>query len=196
MEAPKQLTPAAEKAALPTEIQAPLDEVAALRIELKKERERADEEHRRLLYLQADFENYRKRVEREMGELRLSSLENLVANFVTVLDELELALVAAKKAGGARHIVSGVEMVYKKLRSTLEKEGLAEIQAVGRPFDTALHDAATRVETKDHPNGTILEEIRRGYTFRGRLLRPSLVKVAVAMEEARQEAEPREGVSK
>lgn len=193
VEAPKPPTSAAEQVALPTEIQAPLDEVAALRQELRKERERADEQHRRLLYLQADFENYRKRVEKEMGEVRVSGVENLVASLVTVLDELELALLAASKTAGARHIVSGVEMVFKKLRGTLEKEGLAEIEAVGRPFDSTLHDAATRVETKEHPNGTILEEIRKGYTFRGRLLRPSLVKVAVAPKESRQEPEPHEG---
>jgi molecular chaperone GrpE len=192
----KQLTSTDKKTALPTEIQTALEEIASLRNELKKEQERAAEEHHRLLYLQADLENYRNRMQKEIEEVGVSRVLGLVAHLITILDELELALLAAKKSEGARVVVSGVEMVLKKLHNILEKEGLMEIKSVGQSFDAALHNASTRVETKDCANGTVVEEIRKGYTFRGRLLRPSLVKIAVTPRDEPQESDMLKGESK
>ena len=192
----KQLTSTDKRTALPTEIQTALEELSSLRNELKEEQERAAEEHHRLLYLQADMENYRNRMQKEIEDFGLSCVVGLVTNLITILDELELALVAAKKSEGAKVVISGVEMVLNKLRKTLEKEGLMEIKSIGQSFDAALHNASARVETRDCVSGTVMEEIRKGYTFRGRLLRPSLVKIAVAPKDKPRESNTLKGESK
>ena len=145
--------------------------------DLEKEKSKSDDLFRRLQYLQADFENYRKRMEKEAGEAKRFGNERLLSDLLVVNDELELAV---KKAGENEQnpvLLEGVEMVLKRLQNLLVKEGVERIDGAGSKYTPELHEAALRVAS-DEEEGTIVEEIRPGYLLKGRVLRPSIVKVA------------------
>ena len=151
--------------------------VSELEGELKTEKARSDDYYRRLQYLQADFENYRKRAEKEMGEVKRMGNERLLSDLLLVNDELELALQRAREKNENPVLLEGVSMVHKRLQGLMAKEGVQRIAGVGSKFSPDLHDAALRVSS-DSEEGTIVEEIRPGYLLKGRVLRPSIVKVA------------------
>src|SRR5712691_11968766 len=148
-----------------------------LSAELEKEKSKSEDYLRRLQYLQADFENYRKRVEKEMSDNRQFGNQRLLSDLIIVNDELELALREAGESKENPTITEGVGMVHKRLQTLLSKEGVEKIQSIGSKFNPDLHEAALRVES-DEEEGTIVEEVRQGYTMRGKVLRPSIVKVA------------------
>ncbi len=148
-----------------------------VREELEKEKAKSEDYLRRLQYLQADFENFRKRVEKEMSDNRQFGNQRLLSDLIIVNDELELALREAEESKESPTIVEGVGMVHKRLQTILSKEGVEKIRSLGSKFNPEIHDAALRVES-DKQDGTIVEEIRQGYTLKGKVLRPSIVKVA------------------
>jgi len=154
-------------------------DLAKLEMNLEEERKRNEEYLTSLRYLQADFENYRKRVEREMGELEEFSTLGLVRKLISVLDDLDLAVASVTKAED-KGLLEGVKMVQKNLNSALEAEGLQRIKAVGEPFDPSTHEAVDKVQGKDNSEDMVVEELRKGYTFKGKVLRPSAVKVEMA----------------
>ncbi|MCX8191221.1 MAG: nucleotide exchange factor GrpE [Nitrososphaerales archaeon] len=150
-----------------------------LQKELDRERQRANDYFKQLQYLQADFENYRKRVEKEIAEAKQTINESFVKSLLSVVDELELAIKAVKESGNKETILKGLEMVLKNLYSLLEGQGLVKIEALGSKFDPNKHESAEVVMSGNYEEGTIIEEIRKGFTFKGKVIRPSLVKVAV-----------------
>ena len=166
-----------------------------LRAELDNEKTKSEDYLKRLQYLQADFENYRKRVEKEMSDNRQFGNQRLLSDLILVNDELELALKEAEESKENPTISEGVAMVHKRLQNILSKEGVAKIQSLGSKFNPDLHEAALRVES-DQEEGTIVEEIRQGYTLRGKVLRPSIVKVAenAAERESKSEKSPLEEI--
>jgi molecular chaperone GrpE len=155
------------------------DELTKMEKTFEEERKRNEELLASLRYLQADFENYRKRVDREVRELEEFSTLGLVRKLIPVLDDLDLAVASAKKAED-KGFLEGVKMVQKNLGSALESEGLREIKAVGEPFDPSAHEAVDKVQGTDNPEDMVIEEMRKGYTFKGKVLRPTAVKVEVA----------------
>jgi molecular chaperone GrpE len=161
----------------PMEGKDPENMLKELTAELEREKAKSEDYLRRLQYLQADFENYRKRVEKEMSDNRQFGNQRLLSDLIVVNDELELALKEAEESRENPTIVEGVAMVHKRLLGLLLKEGVAKIQSLGSKFNPDLHDAALRV-ISDMEEGTIVEEIRQGYTLMGKVLRPSIVKVA------------------
>lgn len=132
-----------------------------------------------LIRRQADFENFRKRAEREQQEIRQYAEAELVSALLPVLDAFERAL-AVPVVGGDEEYRKGVELIYKQLYDGLTRAGLKPVEAVGQTFDPFLHHAVERVETTDHNDQEIMAELQRGYTFKERMLRPALVRVAVA----------------
>jgi len=164
-------------------------DLAKLEKTLEEERKRNEEYLTSLRYLQADFENYRKRVDREIRELEEFSTLGLVRKLIPVLDDLDLAVASATKAED-KGLLEGVKMVQKNLGSALESEGLQRIMAVGKPFDPSAHEAVDKAQGKDNSEDMVVEEMRKGYTFKGKVLRPSAVKVEMA---ARQEKAQGEG---
>jgi len=162
--------------------------VNELRVELEKEKVKSEDYLRRLQYLQADFENYRKRVEKEMHDNRQFGNQRLLSDLVVVNDELELALREAETSGENPTIVEGVGMIHKRLETLLSKEGVEKIQSLGSKFNPDLHEAVLRV-TSDKEDGTVVEEIRQGYTLKGKVLRPSIVKVAAKSAEPESKSE-------
>ena len=129
----------------------------------------------RLARMQAEFENARKRAEREKTEFRNHVTGSVVEQFLPVLDNLELAL---KSTGSAQQLRSGVSLIMKQMEEILEKMQVSAIPAVGESFDPRVHEALGAVERDDVPDQHVAEEIRRGYKIRERLLRPALVRVA------------------
>lgn len=146
----------------------------------------------RLKYLQADFENYRKRTEKEVGDVEEHSVRNLVVKLLSVIDELELAVGHAEAEEGKTELREGVEMVHKNLMSALESVGLKRIAAVGRPFDPGFHEAVEKTRGRSAGEDLVVEEVRPGYTFRGQVIRPSMVKVELATKAAHEEAKASE----
>jgi molecular chaperone GrpE len=165
------------------------EDLESLEKTLEEERKRNEEYLTSLRYLQADFENYRKRVDREIRELEEFSTLGLVRKLIPVLDDLDLAVATATKAGD-EGILEGVKMVQKNLSSALGSEGLQRIHAVGEPFNPSTHEAVDKVQGKGGSEDMVIEEMRKGYTFKGKVLRPSAVKVEMA---ARQENAKGEG---
>jgi molecular chaperone GrpE len=156
------------------------EQISELEEAVKTEKSRADDFFRRLQYLQADFENYRKRVEKEMSDARKYGNERLLADLLTVKDELDLALVKAKESKQNPVLLDGVSMVAKRVQSLLTKEGVERVPGVGSKFNPEYQEAALKVPS-DKEEGTVVEEVRAGYTLKGRVLRPSIVKVAEKM---------------
>ncbi len=137
--------------------------------------ERADLQDR-LLRRQADFDNYRRRAERERGEVLDYASRETILGLLPILDDFERAL---KVESGDREYTRGMELIYQRLFDSLKKMGLEPINSTGQPFDPNIHHAVDRAVTDEADENTVLEEYQRGYNFRGKLLRPAMVKVAV-----------------
>ncbi len=155
------------------ELNASLKEMTAERDRLAREKgEFQDLLQRR----QAEFENFRRRNERERGELLEFASMDTVKALLPVLDDFERAL---KVESADSEYTRGMELIYQRFYEGLKKLGLEPISAEVPLFNPHIHHAVEMVDTKDHPDQTILEEYQRGYYFKGRLLRPAMVKVAV-----------------
>jgi molecular chaperone GrpE len=144
------------------------------------EKKRSEDYLNRLRYLQADLENLKKRCDREAEQIRNSCNEHLVIRLLDIVDELELAVKNGEISTSPDSLLVGVEMTLKKLRKVLEQEGVTPIDSPeGKAFDPSCHHAITAIEREDVEESTVLEEIRKGYMMRGKVIRPSIVKVAV-----------------
>jgi molecular chaperone GrpE len=150
---------------------------ASLAEQARKLRAEKDELTNTLVRRQADFENYRKRVEKERQADRHRGLELLIERVLPVLDAFDRALDARHSPADAEYR-TGFELIRRQLWDALAKEGLTRIEAVGKEFDPHRHHAIERVETTDRPDGTVIDELQPGYTFHGRVLRPAMVRVA------------------
>jgi molecular chaperone GrpE len=129
---------------------------------------------------QAEFENFRRRVERERSDFAEYAGMESVRSLLPTLDDFERALKSAQASGsGDNELVKGIELIYKRLLESLTKQGLEPIATEGEKFNPHLHEAVQRVEQEDAEDGVILDEYQRGYNFKGKLLRPAMVKVAV-----------------
>ena len=153
------------------------ERISELEDALRLEKNRADDLLRRLQYLQADFENYRKRVDKEIGDAKRYGNERLLSDLLTVKDELELAYTKAQESNQNPVILDGVGMILKRLQGLLSKEGVERVPGVGSKFNPEYHEAALRVPSDDE-DGTVVEEVRPGYLLKGKVLRASIVKVA------------------
>ena len=130
----------------------------------------------RLLRSRAEFENARRRTERERSDYLQFAAMDLVREVLPILDDFERAL---KVETADRNYAKGVELIYQRLSETLKKMGLEPVETAGRKFDPNLHQAVERVPDEDADDQSILGEFQRGYNFKGKLLRPAMVKVAV-----------------
>ncbi|MDO8886559.1 nucleotide exchange factor GrpE [Candidatus Oleimmundimicrobium sp.] len=153
-------------------------ENALLKEEIKKKDEKITEYVETLKRLQAEFENYKKRVIREQSSFLELACKNIVIKILPVLDNLERALSSAQESGDFKSFKNGVEMVYSQLVDILKKEGLEAINPVGQSFDPREHEALMQIESNEHEEGTVLEAIQKGYFLKGKVLRPAIVKVA------------------
>lgn len=168
-----------------TEVAGPVfAELLATRAELKRVEAEAGELRDAAARRQADFENFRKRIERERAETYNRAVADLVTKLLPVLDNLRRAVdteasVEATESDEFRHFLNGVDLIHKQLNGVLEALGVKQVKAVGELFDPHLHEAVVTEETDQYEPDTVVQEIVRGYRLGDKLLRPALVKVAV-----------------
>ena len=149
--------------------------------ELQVRAGKADENWDRLLRVTADFQNFKKRAAREKTEAAQFASAMLLQKLLPILDNFEMAQAAAQTAQGDKlaSLQAGIGMIQQQLKSAFAETGLEEIDvANGKPFDPMLHEAVSQVETTDTPEGQVVQQLRKGYRLRDRLLRPASVVVA------------------
>jgi molecular chaperone GrpE len=166
-----------EGALPPAEPQAQILQEEVERLRAERDAALADREafQERLARLQADFDNARKREARERSEFRDYSVASTVEAFLPVLDNFQLALAST---GSADQLRTGVELIVKQMEEALRSLSISPIETVGTQFDPRVHEALEMVEREDVPDHQVIEEVRRGYRIRERLMRPALVRVA------------------
>jgi molecular chaperone GrpE len=148
--------------------------------DLKARAAKADEHWDRLLRTAADFENFKKRAARERHEAAQSATAALIHKLLPVLDHLEMAQAAAQNTQGDKlaALQGGIAMIQQQLKGILTETGLEDVDASGQAFNPTLHEAVSQLETNDAPEGQVVQQIRKGYKMRDRLLRPATVVVA------------------
>jgi molecular chaperone GrpE len=157
----------------------PEEQVASCQKQLEAEKQRSEEYLTRLRYAQADFENLKKRVDRQVEEVRTYCTERIVLQLLDIVDELELAVKTGETSTDGKTLLEGVKMTLKKLRKVLEQEGVSPIECEGKTFDSTKHNAVETVEREGIQKCIVGEEVRKGYMMRNRVIRPSIVKVEV-----------------
>jgi len=156
-------------------------ETAYLR-EVEASASQAAENYDRLLRKAAEFDNFRKRANREKEEAARFGGSSLAERLLPVLDSFELGLAASDGAKDAAAIADGMRMTFNQLMSALREEGLEVVDATNAPFDPHLHEAVSTIESADAPEGHVIQQVRKGYKFKDRLIRPASVIVAKAPE--------------
>jgi molecular chaperone GrpE len=148
--------------------------------DLKALAAKADENWERLLRTTADFDNFKKRAAREKQDAIRYANESLLQKVIPVLDNFEMALAAAQNssADGLKSLQDGVAMIHSQLKNALAEAGLEEVDATGKPFDPNWHEAVSQQESTEVAEGNVLQQLRKGYKLRDRLLRPATVIVA------------------
>ncbi len=147
---------------------------------LKARAAQADEFWERLVRTTADFDNFKKRAARERQDAARYANESLIQKLIPVLDNFEMAQTAAQNAPAnvAQSLQAGIAMIQQQLKSALADAGLQEVDATGKAFDPNLHEAVSQQETAETPEGHVMQQLRKGYKLRDRLLRPATVVVA------------------
>ncbi|MFP4159912.1 MAG: nucleotide exchange factor GrpE [Desulfobacterales bacterium] len=153
-----------------------------LRDELSSAKKEAAETYDRLLRLSAEFENYKKRVQRQMEDNKKYANEELIKDLLSVVDNLERALSAAgeKKTDTDVSMAEGIEMTLNEILKILKKHDVTPVEAMGKPFDPAYHEALMQEETDEYPENTVVGEMQKGYLLHDRLIRPAMVSVSKA----------------
>lgn len=154
------------------------DEIQNLRNALEEERLKNEKISNQLLYLQADLDNLQKRLTREISEKAIIEKERLVLEVLQIREDLARSLDAFHDTADKRSLLEGLEMIKANLDVLLKTEGVSEIETIGKIFDPEKHEAVSYVEREDCEENMITAEIRKGYTIRGKVIRPSMVEIA------------------
>jgi molecular chaperone GrpE len=167
-------TESAEQASVETEA----GEADGPEQELLQLRQQAEENYQRLLRSQADFDNFRRRTRQEKEEFAKYASVKVIEQLLPVVDNLERALAAGKDGKDYEALLKGVDMIFRQLDQMLEGEGLKAMNSVGQPFNPEFHQAIMQVESEEHEEGIVVEEIQKGYILKDKVLRPAMVKVS------------------
>ncbi|MFQ5940754.1 MAG: nucleotide exchange factor GrpE [Nitrososphaerales archaeon] len=152
-------------------------EIEVLKEQLKKKQAEADEYISKYKYLLADYDNYRKRVEKESEIIVRRKIEKFLIKVIALRDDYVRAIETAKSIDSPE-LVDGLESILKNLDRILKEEGVEEIKSIGKIFDPNIHEAISFVDNEEYPENTITGEIRKGYMLSDRVIRPSLVEVS------------------
>jgi len=175
----------------------PAERIQLLYLTLEKRTKEAAEANETYLRASADFENYRKRMQRDQVEFRKYANEQIAGELLTVVDHLGLALKHSTETGsgeGAQSLRQGVQLVYKQLCDVLEKFGIKRFSAEGEPFDPSKHEAMMQVSTGDVPENTVVQVLQDGYLYHEKILRHAKVGVSKKPDEAQQGTTENEGM--
>ncbi len=162
------------------ELDEKLSELTILQQSVEDQKTKAAEYYDQLLRLKAEFDNYRKRVEKEKIEARSWGKLDVIMPLLSLVDVFEQAMAQVQNAQDVKQVTVGLEFLHKNFSSFLKSEGLAPLDVVGKAFDPHLAEAVEQVETDNGQVGSVLAEIQKGYTFQGRVIRPARVRVGVA----------------
>ena len=155
------------------------DELDSVKEELYKARESSDNNLNRLKYIMADFDNYRKQMEKQIAsKIESSESLELLMKFLNIRDDYSRALEIAKQSKSETVVIEGLEAILKNLDSVLKSEGVMEIETIGTPFDPNIHDAISFSYQDNIPENAVTGEIRKGYMLNNKVLRPSLVEIS------------------
>jgi molecular chaperone GrpE len=154
------------------------DELDSVKEELYKASESSDNNLNRLKYIMADFDNYRKQMEKQIASKIESSRAELLMKFLNIRDDYSRALEIAKQSKSETVVIEGLEAILKNLDSVLKSEGVMEIETIGTPFDPNIHDAISFSYQDNVPENAVTGEIRKGYMLNNKVLRPSLVEIS------------------
>jgi molecular chaperone GrpE len=161
------------------EVEALRAELESVKNELRKAKESSESSLNKMRYLMADFDNYRKQMEKQLASKAESIKAELLLKFLNIRDDYLRALSVARQSKSEQVVViEGLEGILKNIDSLLASEGVREIEAVGTPFDPNVHDAIAYSARDDLAENTVTAEIRKGYMLNGRVLRPSLVEIS------------------
>jgi molecular chaperone GrpE len=155
----------------------PIDEAAADG-EVEELRKQVDENQQRYLRVQADFDNFRRRSRQEKEDFAKYASLKLIEQLLPVVDNFERALTSSKDTNDFEALVKGLDMTFRQLENLLAQEGLTPIEAVGQPFNPEYHQAIMQVESEEHEEGIVIEEIQKGYILKDKVVRPAMVKVS------------------
>ncbi|MCR4429838.1 MAG: nucleotide exchange factor GrpE [Tepidanaerobacteraceae bacterium] len=150
--------------------------IEALEKALDDKQKEIDEYKSRWYRVQADFDNYRKRTQKEIQEIHLYAAEQLIKDILPVVDNFERALDSIEDREGP--VYKGIQLIYQQLKNLLERYEVREIEAVGKIFDPRFHEAVMQMESHEHENDTVIEVLQKGYLYHAKVIRPSMVKVA------------------
>ncbi|RKN79083.1 nucleotide exchange factor GrpE [Paenibacillus ginsengarvi] len=153
-------------------------EVSAERRELEEQRKLADEHYQRYLRTQADFDNFRRRSRQEKEDFAKYASGKLIEQLLPIVDNFERAIAVSKDNSDHEALLKGVDMIFRQFDAVLAAEGLQRIESVGQPFNPEFHQAIMQVESEEHEEGTVVEEVQKGYMLKDKVLRPSMVKVS------------------
>ncbi len=161
------------------DVEALRSELESVKSELRKAKESSESSLNKMKYLMADFDNYRKQMERQVASKADSIRAELLLKFLNIRDDYVRALSVARQSKSEQIVViEGLEGILKNIDSLLASEGVREIEAIGTPFDPNVHDAIAYSARDDLAENTVTSEIRKGYMLNGRVLRPSLVEIS------------------
>ncbi len=159
------------------------EKMAELEIQLEDANKKIKELQDKWLRSEADLDNFRKRVNKEKVEWREFYHEEILEEILPVLDNFDRALLTNLEGEEARKFAEGIILVDKQLHEILSKHGLNEIESVGKPFNPHFHEAIMTIETEEHPENTVVEEVRKGYLREDKVIRPAMVKVSKTKQE-------------
>ena len=163
--------------------------LANLTAEYEAYKAQSEEQHDQMLRTIAEFDNSRKRAEREKEESLKYALEGFAKELIPTVDSIERAIQSTKESQDVDALAEGVEMIYKGLLSALEKRGITPIEAANEPFDPMQHEAVMHVESESVPENVVIEEWQKGYVLHNRVIRPSMVSVSKGKSEQVAESE-------
>ncbi|MCM3784503.1 nucleotide exchange factor GrpE [Neobacillus mesonae] len=139
----------------------------------------AEENEKRYLRAQADFDNFRRRTQKEKEDLAKYASMKLITELVPVIDNFERAIATAPANAESESFAKGVSMIFRQLEGVLQAEGLTSMETVGQPFNPEFHQAIMQVESEEHEEGIVVEEVQKGYMLKDKVLRPAMVKVSM-----------------
>ncbi len=154
------------------------EEILELKKELEKKTEESEEYLDHLQRLKAEFENYKKRVMKEKLNIANQAKQEFISKFLDIVDNFERAMEHKDNAKDKEEFIKGIEMIENQMINLLTSEGVEPIEAIGSEFDPTKHEAVMCVADENHPDNTVVEEIKKGYMFKDKLIRPSMVKVS------------------
>lgn len=156
-----------------------LEEISRLQKELNEAQSKAQEYQDSWLRAVADYQNYKRRVERDQAETYQRAAGNIIKRYLEVVDDLDLALRNRPQASNDAVWANGIELIYRKLLTILDNEGVKPMEALGQPFDPNYHEAITMEPSPEHESGQVIDVVKQGYTLGEKVLRPAVVRVAM-----------------